>query len=194
MQAVNLVILGAGSVRCMPPIIGSLATYFGERPLDLRFWDSHAERLDLFDEMARLCFGLGEASHRLRSSTDLHEMAEGATHAILCLGRNCARGLGRSAGVVLDSDAEQVHWGVQRIIEALEPDVHVLNLMRPEVEVPLSSLQSEVWPGELTEAQRRAIPFDVLRLLSGEDYPYDLFREQASSPVRAWLDRSLTVV
>src|SRR5947209_12666480 len=91
MSVTRLAILGAGSVRCTTPVIASLATYFGERPLEIRMFDADMERLDLFDRLARLCFMMTKNEHTLISTCDAAEAIENAERAVLQVGENCAR-------------------------------------------------------------------------------------------------------
>ena len=70
--------LGIGNVRCAPAIVGSLSNYFGERPLEIRFWDADWERLDLFDRFARLCFHVSKCPHQLISTDESDEALDGA--------------------------------------------------------------------------------------------------------------------
>src|SRR4051794_39669255 len=91
MSIMRLAILGGGSVRCSPAVLASLATYFGERPLEIRMFDADVERLDLFDRLARLCFAMTKNPHTLISTTDAVEATEAADRVILQVGENCAR-------------------------------------------------------------------------------------------------------
>lgn len=89
----KLAVLGIGSLRSGPPVVAALANYFGERELEVRLYDSDDERLDLFDRLARACFVVEKARHRLFSFNDHREALDEADAAIVCVGFNCARKL-----------------------------------------------------------------------------------------------------
>src|SRR5579862_3123007 len=91
MGPIHVAILGAGSVRCTPAVVGSLATYFGERDLQIRMYDADMERLDLFDRFARLCFAMTKNGHGLISTVSADEAVVGADRVLLQIGENCAR-------------------------------------------------------------------------------------------------------
>ncbi|HWD40878.1 MAG TPA: hypothetical protein VG944_18665 [Fimbriimonas sp.] len=188
-DVVNLAVLGAGSVRCMPPVIASLATYFGERPLDIRFWDADDERLDLFDRFARYCFNMNHCGHRLTSSDDWAEALAGATHVVLAIGPNCARKYLEKNGSLL-GHGETSHVLVQRaateLIEESGVDASVLSLI--DVQPAGRAWKSVDWPGEMSEAEQTAMPHQILRFLNGDEYPHDWFRQESASPLKAWLD------
>ena len=189
MSAVKLAVLGAGSVRCMPAIIGSLATYFGERPLKVVFWDSDPERLDLFDRFARTCFAFNRCSHSLQSTEDLGEALEEATKVVLCIDENCARKfLGGMAG--LDSD-ELLRTATRQASHLFGAEVEVLSLMPEVSEVdgghPFVQM---LWPPEPSESERMAVPHQVLRFIHGEEYPHELFKTFEQSPLKNWLEAS----
>src|SRR5687767_3239764 len=103
MGDIRLAILGGGSVRCTPKVVAALATYFGERPLEIVMWDSDGERLDLFDRFARYLFLMTSTPHRLISTTDPYEALQGADAVIFQVGVNCAR---KHRGKRYESDVE----------------------------------------------------------------------------------------
>jgi malate/lactate dehydrogenase len=90
MESVKLAVMGAGSVRCTVPVLATLATYFGERPLEVALYDADEERLDLFDRFARTIFVANNNQHTVTASAEYEEVAEGADKMILQVGPNCA--------------------------------------------------------------------------------------------------------
>lgn len=82
--------MGAGSVRAAPPVLATLAGYFGERELDIALYDADEERVDLADRLARALFLATKATHRLSAGTDAAQALAGADHVVFCLGENCA--------------------------------------------------------------------------------------------------------
>src|SRR5689334_604604 len=116
-EHMNLAILGAGSVRCSVPVIASIATYFGERPLDIRLYDADEERLDLFDRFARTVFAFNKNPHRVRTGIDAKELLEDVDRVILQVGRNCARKEAKAAGArVLTSETDRISASLARLL------------------------------------------------------------------------------
>ena len=166
MEPERLTVLGAGSLRFGPAVCGGLAVYFGERPLEVRFWDGDAERLDLFDRFARYLFDLNKTPHRLMSTEDPHEAIFGTDRVILTLDDHGAERFVPEATSVT-------------IVEALRhefPDGAPVLDLRENPEIP-----------EPTVDQVRALPHDIMRYLRGDDWAYGFLREQAESPVKRWL-------
>ena len=189
MEPDRLTILGAGSVRCAPPILGSLASYYGERPLEVRLYDADAERLDLFDLLARVVVEDTNVEHGVRSYADPVEALEGAHYVVLAVGENCARKYLRQAGRVVPVDAyEARREAVIAMLDAMPPDAIVLNLLPPEISIPVETYYRVAWPPDLDEDARRAVPLQVLRWLHREDTLYDLIEANDRSPFKRWLD------
>lgn len=185
MDATPLAILGAGNLRCTPAVIGSLSTYFGERPLEIRLYDADEERLDLFDRFARLCFESTAAEHRLMATTDPIEALENASLVVLQIEENGARRLLRDR----ETDAsELIERAAGRLLQLKEPDALLLSLMPPDVSLAGGAYYRLPWPGPLTDEERIAIPLQILRWLNKEDMLYTLFQENERSPFKRWLD------
>jgi len=181
-RTVRLCVLGAGSVRCMPALIGSFATYFGERPLEIRFWDADAERLDLFDRFARLSFMVNKCDHRLISTEDPAEALEEAVRVVVAVGENCARKHLRRNHE--GTRAEVVGDAVRELSGCMESDADVLSLVADGVDRwPHLS-----WPEPPTEAERRSIPHRLLRYLHEDEYLHDFFKAHAVTPIKSWLE------
>jgi hypothetical protein len=172
-EVVKLCVLGAGSVRCMPGVIGSFATYFGERPLEIRFWDADEERVDLFDRFARLCFFVNKCSHRLLTTDDPDEALEDATRVVIAVGGNCARKM-REVSIVT---------AVAKLSPKISPSANVLSLVEDEGDWPHLS-----WPAQLSDAERMALPHRLLRYLHEDEYLHDFLKTYASTPFKSWLD------
>lgn len=184
---INVCVLGAGSVRCMPGVIGSLATYFGERPLEVRFWDADEERLDLFDRFARLCFGYSKSGHRLISTPDSKEALKEAWMVVLVMGENCARK--RLSRKLAGTEEEVISAAVDSIVDEIEPDAEVLSL----IDEAREGWKHLSWPEEPTEAERKAVPHQVLRYLHEDEYPHEFLKRYAKSPLKDWLNESMAV-
>jgi len=191
MSASRLAILGAGSVRCSAPVIASLATYFGERPLEIQMYDSDMERLDLFDRFARLCFVMSKNGHGLTSTTDAAEALEDADRVVFQVGENCARKYlkERHRMGIADLGAEaMIEQAVEEMLGSVPAEAEVLSLMNVKIAIPRSHYYRVEWPSEPTARERSALPHQVLRWIRGEEYTHDLFMEHEKSPLKKWLD------
>ena len=158
--------MGAGSVRRSAPVIASIANYFGELPLEVRLWDTNEERLDLFDQFARLCFILGGSKHRLVSTTDEVEALAGATHAIFIAGNDCLKSF---SGTLVP------------------PETCQLLILTDLIRIPGRCFSGD-WPPPLTSAQRVSLPHQILRWIRSEESAVDYLKSYETSPIRSWLN------
>lgn len=166
MEPERLTVLGAASLRYAPAVCGGLACYFGEQPLEIRFWDADPERLDLFDRFARYLFDLNKTPHLLISTDDPHEAIFGTDRVVIALD---------------DYGAERYRPDATSVtvVEALRYEF-------PDGAKVLDIRESEAIP-EPTVDVIRALPHDIMRYLRGDDWAYEFLREQAESPVKIWL-------
>ena len=195
MDVVKVAVIGAGSVRCSPAVIGSLANYYGERPLELRFADADAERLDLFDRLACYAFKTANSDHVLLSTEDFFEAMDGADRVIVQIGANCARKILRQNGIigggVLD-DGTLIEAAVGHVLSDCGDQADVLSLMAPEVRLPLDHYYRLNWPGPLDGSNRASMPHQILRWLREDEDIVKLLDQHLSSPLKAWLvDRTM---
>jgi hypothetical protein len=187
----RLAILGGGSVRCTPAVVAALATYFGERPLEIRMYDADLERLDLFDRLARLCFLMTKNEHSLMSTTDSVECTEGAERVILQVGENCARKYLKERhrmGIANLGAEAMIEQAVEELLGTVPFEAEVLSLERPEIAIPRDHYYRLNWLAEPTPAERQAFPHQALRWIRGEEYTHEFLRDQERSPLKAWLD------
>ena len=191
MEAERIAVLGAGSVRCMPAIAGSLATFFGERPLDVRLFDGDEERLDLFDRFCRVLFTFNRAGHTMSATLDPVEAMDGVERIILCVGQNCAVRYFRAArkgGVATGFGLGLVDQLVEVLAASIPDRLEVLSLLGEGYSVPLPDYRRLDWPPEPSPSVRAATPHQILRFLNGEEYPYAILSAAAESPLKAWLE------
>lgn len=158
--------VGAASLRLGPTVCGGLASYFGEQPLEVRFWDADPERLDLFDRFARYLFELNKTPHLLMTTDDPHEAIFGADRIVISLDDHGA------ARYRPEATAETVVEGLR---PAFPDGAQVLDL------------RGDTTILEPTEEEVRALPHDIMRFLRGDEWAYDFLREQVESPVKLWL-------
>jgi hypothetical protein len=189
MESVKLAVMGAGSVRCTVPVLATLATYFGERPLEVALYDADEERLDLFDRFARTIFVANNNQHTVTASAEYEEVAEGADKMILQVGPNCAaKQLKKDRGRQNIPADEALTATLDRILKDVFGDVQVVSLQGEDVAIPLPSYYRLDWPGSLSDDQRRALPHQVLRWIRAEDTLFELFRTYEHSPLKEWLE------
>lgn len=175
----------------MPAIAASLASFFGERPLEVRLFDGDEERLDLFDRFCRLLFTFNRAGHSLVATCDPNEALEGTDRVIFCIGQNCAAKYYRAArkgGVATGVELGLVDQLVELLAASIPDRVEALSLLGPSVPIPLPHYRSLQWPPEPSPERRATVPHQILRFLNGEDYPHALLSDSVQSPLKAWLE------
>ncbi len=193
MDFVKVAVIGAGSVRCSVPVLASLATYFGERPLEIALYDADAERLELFEMFARLVFAQNKNPHEITASSDYMDVLAGASKVILQLDSNCALKEARGGKHRVPSDpAKRVASTLERLKPLIADDALVVSLLPPEVPVTLGYYYRLEWPSHLDADETRSLPHQVLRWIRGEEYLYEILREHERSPLKAWLDDPTT--
>ena len=188
-EVVKIAVLGAGSVRCMPPVIASLATYFGERPLEVRLYDADEERLDLMDRLARHCFRLTKSTHEVLYRPDYKEALDQADRIVLQVGRNCSRKFLR----VRYADAEGkedalIQKTLASLMAAAPAEADILSLERRSISIPAQFYRRLDWPGEPSDEDLRWLPHQILRWVKAEEQVYGFLQEQEASPFKAWLE------
>lgn len=190
MDFTRVAILGGGSVRCAVPVLASLATYFGERPLEIRMYDADLERLDLFDRFARVCFLMTKSTHKLVSTTIFAEAVEDVDKVILEVGGNCAHKFLRETrrmGIATLERTAMVEQATEEMLGFIPPEAQILSLQGPEVDIPRDHYRLD-WPPPVAVESRPGVPHQVLRWVRGEEYLHELLAEHERSPLKAWLD------
>lgn len=84
MEQASVAVLGVGELRFGPPVLAALATYFGERPLELVLYEPNEEILDAMHRLARSFFKVTDARHAIVSTSDLDEAIRLANRYIVC--------------------------------------------------------------------------------------------------------------
>lgn len=184
----RLVLLGAGSMRCGPPVVGALAGYFGERELEVRLYDPDSERLELIGRLATASFLMEAAPHRVAHFTDFAEALEGADLVILAIGESAAR---RILGEGSPEGRDQaIGEATERLARSFPDGVPVLDLTR-DTNLSAEFSRLEGWPPTLSATESRSLAFQILRWIHGEEPAHMLTQQEEQSPVRAWLDASI---
>ncbi|MDR3690440.1 MAG: hypothetical protein P4L46_13750 [Fimbriimonas sp.] len=192
MDAIRLTVLGAGSVRCSPPVIASLANYYGERPLEITLADADEERLDLFDRFARVSFAATNASHGLKATADLYESVSEAELVVVQICENCARKFLRASrrqGIAELDDLSMIEQAAESLVAAIPQDALVLSLLESEIILPRVAYHRVSWPDELTTAERMSMPHRLLRWIRGRQDLGEFLRKFEESPLKGWLDK-----
>ncbi len=188
MSAVRLALIGIGNVRCGASILATLAGYFGERPFEIRLYDSDLERLDGFDRFARKCFLASKAPHSVMSTESPEEALADADLIVVSMSRNCASRLLKSREVAAEENS--IEQAIQLLKLQEHPEASILSLQREPIAI--DGYYHLNWPAELSEEDRASFPLQLLRWLNEEEYPFDLMRACKNSPFKAWLDNPTT--
>ncbi len=95
-------VVGAGSLRCAPPVLASIAAPRFEHALEVRLFDANIERLDLMGRLLARMFEITRAQHVFAMHPNLGLALRGTDAAVVCLYEDCARRMtGKTATRVL---------------------------------------------------------------------------------------------
>ncbi|MCW5938775.1 MAG: hypothetical protein KF884_05490 [Fimbriimonadaceae bacterium] len=86
----RVAVIGAGNLRCMPPVLAVLAVWRPTGQAEFRLYDANEERLDLFDRFFRACLEETDNDAPVRATTELSEALEEATEVIVALNEDGA--------------------------------------------------------------------------------------------------------
>lgn len=181
MSAQRVAVIGIGNLRCGPPIVGALATTFGERPLEIRMYDPDPEMLELFDRLARVAFVANKANHHLVSTEDLAEALQDAERVILCLSDRS-----------LQKRGTPLQEALCEVWPHIAPDARILSLIDHDVEYPMGVYHLDGWPATPSSEDPVAAHHRILRWVLGDESVYDLTGPQERGPLQAWLSDPTT--
>lgn len=181
----TLAIIGVGNVRFTPRVLATLAGFYGERPMRVVLYDPDSERLDLFCRLARCFFRFAKSSHDLAFTEDSDEALADAERVIVQLEENGARKLLSQAK---GKRSVSLVKALERALANLSPTAETLSLLESSVRLPIGRYRTLSWIGQLTEAERVAVPHQALRWIHGEEYPHELMAECESNGLRHWLE------
>lgn len=192
MSSIKLSVIGIGSLRCGPSVVASLATFFGERPLEIAFYDPDEERQELMCRFAAVTFAMARATHFAYPCSEPAEALEGAARAVLCADENGFRRiLRRHTDGADDRFAETEDWvrpALSALLDGIQPETALLSLLPIEAPVPAVQYFHASWPPEPSEAECKELPHQLLRWIKGEEYAHQFLKENERSPLKAWLD------
>lgn len=188
---VNVAVTGAGNMATSPALIASLASYFGERKVEIRLYDADEERLDLFDRFARVCFTVTKATHDLVATSIVSEALDGADRVIVSLDENCARKYlkaERKQGIAMLDDVSMLRQAIEDMLGGIPPDADVLSLLDPTIAPPISPFRVLEWPISMEGKVESVRPLQVLRWINGEEFLHEILKQNEKSPIAKWLD------
>lgn len=182
----RITVLGIGSLQSGPAIVGAFATYFGERPIEVAFYDPDPERLELLVRFANTAFSANKAGHLLLAFEDPGEAVESADQVIIALDKSgAARLLGIAQSRVTD---KHLSSAVAELVGMIPDAAKVLAIVPHKISIPGRVDRRTEPPTELDAESRRALPHQLLRWIRGEEYLFEFFAEHESSRLRDWLD------
>ena len=162
-MSIIVAIVGAADLGWALPTIGSLATYFGERPLEIRLYDTNEEQLDLVERFARKAFTFSKATHVLLSSSNIEVSIREANRLI--------------------------HQSPR--IGQVDFEGEVLILQPAPQDIPYQSFRLLEWTPPHLKID--SIPYQLLRWIHEEEYMHELFALYEQSPLKKWLDDPTTM-
>lgn len=86
-----LTIVGAGSLRCAPPVLASIAAPRFEYALEIRLFDANLERLDLMGRLLERMFDITRSQHEFSMHPNLGLALRETDATVICLHEDCAR-------------------------------------------------------------------------------------------------------
>lgn len=84
-------IIGAGNIRCGPPVLATLTNYQPEPDLKINLFDANTERLDLAHLLAARLFEDEDRETNITATTDIEEALYQTNTIILTLNQDCAQ-------------------------------------------------------------------------------------------------------
>lgn len=153
--------------------------------MDVVLYDPDAERLDLFDRLARTFFAFNKAAHALASTQDPDEATASATRVIVQLDLH---GASKVLKMSRTGSARVFDRALPIVMANISPTAEVLSLLDPSISLPHADYRILAWPPEPSEAERVAVPHQALRWIHGEEYPFEFFAENENTPLKGWLN------
>ncbi len=166
-----------------PAVLGALASYYGERPLDVRLFDPHPDFLELSFRIGKSLFLIAKSTHRIAAYSDLAIALE-ATDRIIYMPANSNRD--ENSNQQAPSHFNDGDW--KNELKILPEDVHILNLVQEELLNPTASKALTGWPTPMGAESSLVFAFQILRWANGEDYPLNFLNSDDARPLHRWLD------
>lgn len=183
----QVAVLGIGGLTFGPGIVGSLATYFGERPLSVRLFDADEERLDFMFRFLRTCCLFNKNQVDIYSTTDPVETVLDATHVILSVEPNCAMKY-LKVRASEERDAYLIGSAIEGIFQQAPFSAPLLSLLPPEVPIPVHQYYRLHSGLPMMEGEPMTWPHQILRWINADEYPIEFLQGHSKTPLKSWLD------
>lgn len=191
----HVALIGAGHLAVSVPVLASLSSYFGERPMTLTLFDPDSEKVDLAFRLAQTVFTCAKAEHALAVTDSLDELAGDFTRVVYCANARSARIVNRWAGVEATcTDGASIEQAVAYLHAHLmstaskEGTPLVLSLLPSEVLLPGLKHSRIDWPKAWIDDRDGRLAHQVLRWVRGDEPVFDLIQAYKRSPFLRWLD------
>ncbi len=185
MNELKVAVLGIGHPRYGVSVLASLATYFGERPLDIRLYDSDPEFLDLFERFGRLLFRTARNPQPLVAANDPVEALADADRVILSMSL-------RSSALFTKDRENAVQGTVDTLLRGVPKEAKVLSLQPEELDYGLGVYRFESWVPEPSDEERQGLLHQINRYLLGDEPLFEVMKAVERSPLKDWLDNPLS--
>lgn len=182
-MSLGVTLIGAGTMPIAPPVLGGLAQYFGERPLDIRLYDPSPDFLDISSRIASSLFLMSKSTHAITAYESLETALEYADLALFMVPDFRAASFSRQLECESATGAS--------VLKCLTPqlaNIPVLNLTAVETPDELNVHSLLDWPIPCGDHGDIKFAFQVLRWANEEEYPYQFLEPQDSTPLHRWLD------
>jgi len=189
---VRVALIGAGNMRVAPSVVAALATTCGERPLQVHLFEANAERLDLMDRFARVCFHRTDYGHQVLATDRAEEAVMDAPLVLLALDEEGVVEWQSPSEPIPDrgEDYRPSDWSTEawvipgqgdRTVEAEDLVDRLHQLRRAEstwVWLEQSMIPTEAflledialpWPTKICAESPEVIPHQILRWLGGDE-------------------------
>lgn len=157
-------------------VLGGLATYFGERPLDIRLFDPDPDFLNLSLRIGQSLLLIAQSTNRMAAYPEL-EIAMEATQRVIFMQKDAG-----------SADRELPCKDQGRDLNEILGDIPVLCLVQPPVD-SLTHIEILLdWPKPIDDHSRIQFAFQILRWANGEEYPLEFLKGEDARPLHQWLD------
>lgn len=158
-------------------VLGGIASYFGERPLDVRLFDADPDFLNLSLRIGQSLLLIAQSVNRIAAYPEL-EIALEATHRVIYMAEPSP--IARNP---LATDLRTVD-----LFESIPPEVKILNLVEVESGNLSDSQTLLSWPKPMEGPSQLTFAFQILRWANGEEYPLEFLKNEDARPFHRWLD------
>lgn len=174
MSAIALTVIGSGNLSLLPHVMGGLASWYGERPLDIRLFDPSFDNLELSFRIGQSLCLIAGSTHELNRYDRASIALDGAARVIYM------------AADLPSTEANQPSLLVG--LAELFAEVPVLNLTATEVPPSLVCQTLLTWPMVNDGASGLSFAFQLLRWANSEEYPTEFLQPEMARPLHRWLD------